>query len=152
LAAPRARVSRRQRNLLDPLADAIQQMARESGTGIGVYRNRRTAVAAHGHGIRPIGLDARDDPAQRGHPSAGGAPDFDAWDDRGILALLQRRTRDDRQQPRLLREETGACAARLTIKTRHATLQTAFDRLRNIDARDAIAGLLEVEYLGANDL
>src|SRR5215467_7257159 len=127
-------------------------MARKSGTGIGVYGNGRTAIAPHDDGILPVRLDARDDLAQRDHPPRDGTPDLHTRDDSDILAFLERRTRDDRKQPGLLREETGACASRLTVKAGHTTFQAGFHGLRNVDARDAIAGLLEIEYLGANDL
>src|SRR5215831_19048988 len=126
-------------------------MARKSGTGIGVYGNGRTAIAPHDDGILPVRLDARDDLAQRDHPPRDGTPDLHTRDDSDILAFLERRTRDDRKQPGLLREETGACASRLTVKAGHTTFQAGFQGLRNVDTRDAIAGLLEVEYLGAND-
>jgi hypothetical protein len=67
------------------------------------------------------------------------------------LALGQGRAGDDRQQPRLLRIDSRAGAARLAVEADHAPFKAALQSLSHLRARDAVAACLELEQVGADD-
>ena len=113
---------------------------------------RREAIAAHHDRVFPDDLGAGRDLAQRDHPPGDRAPDLQAVDRADVFALGQRRTGDDRQQPRLLREDAGAGAARLAVEADHASFEAGLQRLGHLDARDAVAPGLEFEQVGADHL
>ena len=69
-----------------------------------------------------------------------------------VVALGQRRAGDDRQQPRLLREDARAAHARLAVEADDAPFKAGFQCLGHFDARDAVAAGLQLEQVGANHL
>ena len=76
----------------------------------------RKTVATHHHGVFPGNFRAGGDLAERDHPPGDRAPDLQAVNRVDVTALGERWTCDDRQQPRLLRENATAAAAWFAIK------------------------------------
>ena len=67
-----------------------------------------------------------------------------------VVALGERRTNDDRQQPRFLGVNTGARAARLAIEADDTSFKAALQSLRHLDAGNAVAASLEFQHVGTN--
>ncbi len=112
----------------------------------------REAIAAHHDRVFPDDRGAGSDLIHGDHPRGDRAPDLQAVDHADVVALGQGRTSDDRQQPRLLRVDSRAGAARLAVEADHASFKAAFQGLGHLDARDAVAACLEFEQVGADDL
>ena len=112
---------------------------------------RREAVAAHHNWVFPDDLGARSDLAHGNHPSGQRAPNLQAVDGVDVVALGQGRTNNDRQQPRLLRKNSRAGAAWLSVESDRAAFKAALQGLGHFDAGNAVAACLEFEQIGADD-
>ncbi len=69
-----------------------------------------------------------------------------------VVALGERRTNDDRQQPRFLGINTGAGAARLAVEADDASFKAALQSLRHLHSGNAVTACLEFQYIGTNCL
>ena len=81
------------------------------------------AVAAVDNRIFPDNFGAGGDLAERNHAPSDRAPNLQAIDEAGVLALGARRAGNDWEQPRLLRIDAGAAATRLAKETDDAAFE-----------------------------
>src|SRR5215510_181906 len=111
----------------------------------------REAIASHHDRVFPDDLGTGSNLVHGDHPRRDRAPDLQTVEHRDVLALAQGWAGDDRQEPRLLRIDSRAGAAWLTVEADHASFKATFQGLGHLNARDAIAACLEIEQVGADD-
>ncbi len=117
-----------------------------------MHGDRRDPVATHDDRMLPARFDAAHDLVQRDHASRHRTPDLHAVNGVDTAPLALGRARDDRQQPRLLREDACRAAARLAKESDDATFEAGLQRLCYFDPGESVAARLDLAQVGLDHL